>query len=64
MMEANSVSGQPSSTMITGVENAATALATSPNAQLVIYSRTNNAYAPVSSSSMWAQFAVLRSRRD
>lgn len=64
MSEINSAEGQPATAMITGVENAATALVGSPVAQLVIYSRKNNAYAPVTSSSMWAQWAVLRSRRD
>lgn len=63
-MEANSTSGEPTSTMITGVENGALALWSSPNSQLVVYSRTYNAYAPVSSGSMWGRWAVLRSRRD
>lgn len=63
-METNSTSGQPASAMITGVENAALALWSSPNSQLVVYSRTYNAFAPVTASSMWANWAVLRSRRD
>lgn len=56
--------GQPTPTIITALENAATALVGSPSAQLVVYSRTNGTSAPVTASSAWGQFAVLRSRRD
>lgn len=56
--------GQPNTALITGLENAATALVGSPTAQLVIYSRKNGTSAEAVSSSAWGQFAVLRSRRD
>lgn len=47
-----------------GLQNAATALVGTPSAQLAIYSRRYNTIAAVSDSSVWNQFAVLRSRRD
>lgn len=62
--ENQSTAGQPAGTLITALENAAAALVGSPNAQLVVYSRKNKAFATVSSGSAWGQFAVLRSRRD
>lgn len=64
MTETNSTSGQPVSAMLTGIDNAALALYGSPNSQLVVYSRKNGQYASVTAASTWAQFAVLRSRRD
>lgn len=64
MTEVNSTDGEPIAATITGIENAALALWSSPNSQLCVYSRTYNAYAPVSAASMWARWAVLRSRRD
>lgn len=62
--ETQSTAGQPSSALITALENSAAGLVGSPNAQLVVYSRKNSTYAPVTSGSAWGQFAVLRSRRD
>lgn len=62
--EINSVEGQPASAMTTGIENAALALFSSPNSQLVVYSRKNGQAAPVTAASLWSEFAVLRSRRD
>lgn len=55
----NSIGGLAPS-MITGVTAAAALLAP----YLVIPSRTANLFAPVAGSSVWGQFAVLRSRRD
>lgn len=64
MSELNSAEGQPATAMITGIENAALALVSSPNSTLVVYSRKNAQAATVTVGSMWNQFAVLRSRRD
>lgn len=64
MTEAAATLGQMGSTTQSQLNNAAAALQSTPSANLAIWSRTHNAIAPVSASSVWNQFAVLRSRRD
>lgn len=64
LTESASTAGQPNASAVTTLETAATALIAAGGANLVVYSRKNGTYAEVVSSSMWTQFAVLRSRRD
>ena len=56
--------GQVISTYMTTVNNAAAALIADANSALTIWSRANNLERVVTSGTMWAQYAVLRSRRD
>lgn len=57
-------SGRPDAAFTGTVDAAITALVGSANAQLVVWSRTQQLSAVVSGGSCWSQFAVLRSRRD
>jgi hypothetical protein len=56
--------GNLAATATTTINNAAAALLADPDAVLVIWSRKNLSEHPVSSGSVWNQFAGLRSRRD
>lgn len=60
------VGGVPSGPFVASVQGAAAALlSTMPSTNEVgVYSRKNGSFAPASSTSVWAEFAVLRSRRD
>lgn len=64
--ENSSTEGVPIATYITGMETAAQNLiaGSSTAGGLVVYSPTKNQAAEVSSSSVWSQWAVMRSRRD
>lgn len=64
LTETAATSGQVTTATLTAFETAAATLQGTANANLVVYSRANNTHAEVVSSSCWAQFAVLRSRRD
>jgi hypothetical protein len=54
--------GVPSSALISLVGGAAQSLA--DDADQIVYSPTKNQFADVSTTTVWNQFAVLRSRRD
>jgi hypothetical protein len=59
-----SLNGVPESDYRTDIAAAAAAYASSgPNASLV-YSRTHDQAEPITASSVWDQWAILRSRRD
>lgn len=64
ILEANSgPTGQPSGTFPTNVQGALDVLV-ADSAEIAVYSRTHGSASSVQSSSVWNQFAVLRSRRD
>ena len=60
----DNTSGVPSSGMLSGLQTAANNLISDPLTDFVVYSRKNRDAAPVISGTPWAEFAVLRSRRD
>ena len=64
MTESNNLEGVPSSGTITAMANAGTALIAEPGTAFGIYSRTYRAFAVVTASTAWNQWATLRSRRD
>ncbi len=62
--EAHSNLGKPTSGYQSVVNAAFTDMFESPSTALLVWSRTHGAIGPVLSGSTWAQWAVLRSRRD
>lgn len=62
--EALSVGGKPGGGRLTELQTAVGGLVGDINSTLVVFSRTHGVAPPVSSGSVWNQFAVLRSRRD
>jgi hypothetical protein len=58
----NDANGNPSSTMLSAINAGSLALIT--NSALAVWSPTYGSVAPATSTSMWTEFAVLRSRRD
>lgn len=63
LMETASTGG-PSGTFASAAPTAAAALIADANSTLIIWSRANSSFAPVTSGTLWTSFAVLRSRRD
>lgn len=57
-------SGQPTSAYQEAYETAAGLLVDAPSVSWVVWSRAGQVFHPVTSASLWAEFAVLRSRRD
>lgn len=51
-------------TAASAINTNAAALVASANAQWVVWAKTKGEYAVINSTSVWNQFAVLRSRRD
>lgn len=65
MTEGNNGSdGKPASGVRVVLGNAANSLRSGASHQLSVYSRTHATAAPVTSSSVWTEWAQLRSRRD
>lgn len=66
LQEVNSIGGNPDASVLTALGNAANILATNGSTAggLVVYSRTHQQAAAVTSVSVWNRWAVLRSRRD
>lgn len=66
--ETHAVAGQPSASMRTGIATACASLLSNPTAELMVWSRPSSARPGsahvVTSSNVWDQFSVLRSRRD
>jgi 4-hydroxy-3-methylbut-2-enyl diphosphate reductase IspH len=56
--------GVPTSVYKTAVATAAGILVADTTCELVVYSRKNATYQPVTGSACWAKWAELRSRRD
>lgn len=63
-VETSSTNGVPSSLTITTLGNAMAALIADANSELMVFSRKNLNANGVTSSSVWSQYAVLRSRRS
>lgn len=59
--EASSTDGKPTSALVTTISTAANTLNA---AALAVYSPTKHEWSSVSSTTVWSEFAVLRSRRD
>lgn len=62
-LQGGSADGTVPSATITAFETAAAALIADADSEMVIWSRTKQAQAPVASGTCWNQFGVLRSRR-
>lgn len=62
--ENNSNEGVPSGDYLSAAASGMTALLTSPDAELRVWSRVHLTSAVVTSGDLWRQWAVLRSRRD
>lgn len=62
--EEHSSEGVPTSGYISALSAAAGDMLASPDAELLIWSRAHGTSHPVTSYNPWAQWAVLRSRRD
>jgi len=56
--------GVPSAAYLADYNAAALALATDVNTDLVVWGQTHGVKSPVTSATVWSQWAVLRSRRD
>ena len=63
-MEANSTLGVPTSGSISTIQTALTTLVTDVNSDLVVYSKRNAISRTVTSGTVWAVWAQLRSRRS
>lgn len=64
MSQADSTTGKPGTSTKAGVNSACNTLTASANSEIVVWSRKNGAAYSALTGSMWASFAVLRSRRD
>jgi len=60
--ESENVAGKPTSSVISFVQSAAQDLA--DDSDQIVFSPTKNQFADVSTTTVWSQWAVLRSRRD
>jgi len=64
MLESLSTSGLPDAALTSAWQTRANALLASANARHVVWSKKNAGACVTSSASPWAQWAILRSRRD
>lgn len=62
--EGNNDHGVPDATYKSALSAAATAMLTTPDAELLVWSRAHGVAHPVTTFDPWDQWAVLRSRRD
>ena len=64
LTEGHNTAGRPASTLITILNNAASALISDATCELLVYSPTKSATATVVTGTAWSEWAQLRSRRD
>lgn len=64
LVEASNNNGRLVAASSTVIQNAANVLVAVATVDLAVWSKTHSVSFPVSSASVWSEFAILRSRRD